>query len=110
MKTALSITTGLVLLGSFPSSTVGDLVFAKTIQGESLCARCELKETEKCQTAIRVQEDKRQVVYYAEDNRVSRDFQAKVCESVKPVTATGTVRERGGKLLITLKEIAVVKS
>ena len=47
MKTALSITTGLVLLSSFPSSTVGALVFAKTIQGEGFCARCELKETEK---------------------------------------------------------------
>jgi hypothetical protein len=109
MKTALSITTGLVLLSSFPSSTVGALVFAKTIQGEGLCARCELKESKQCQTAIRVREDKRRVVYYAEDNRVARDFQAKACESVKPVTATGTVRERGGKLLITLKEIEMIK-
>ena len=51
----------------------GDLPeHSKKLYGEGLCAKCELKETDHCQTAIRVTEGDRKVVYYAKDNEVAK--------------------------------------
>lgn len=77
----------------------------KKLYGEGLCAKCELKETERCQTAIRVTEGDRKVVYYAKDNEVAKAFHAKVCKSVEPVKAVGNVQEQDGKRHITLTYI-----
>ena len=107
MKTTLFTVAFLALLGSFPTSAIGALLFAKTIQGDALCAKHELKETQECQTAIRVAAGTKPVVYYAEPNHLERDFHPKVCRSTLPVTATGTVREREGKRHMCLKDIAV---
>lgn len=46
MKTRLLTLGTLALLGSFPSSTAAALVLDKTIVGDAVCAKCELKETE----------------------------------------------------------------
>lgn len=95
----------LALFSSFPSSTEAALVFAKTIAGEALCAKCELKETEKCQIAIREKAGDASIIYYATDNQIARTFFPKVCKEVVKVTAVGTVRERDGHRQITLKDI-----
>lgn len=109
MKTWLLTLGTLALLGSFPSSTAAALVLAKTIVGEALCAKCELKETEKCQTAIREKVGDVKTIYYATDNQVARKFHSKVCKDAVKVTAVGTVRERDGQQQITLKDIWLEK-
>lgn len=80
---------------------------SKKLYGEGLCAKCELKETDKCQTAIRVPEGDRKVVYYAKDNDVAKAFHPKICKSVEPVKAVGNVQEKDGKRHITLTHIEV---
>lgn len=110
MKTLLLTLGTLALLGAFPSSTSAALEFIKSVKGDALCAKCELKETEKCQTAIRVQDGDKKVIYYATDNQVAQDFHAKVCKATMKVIATGTVRERNGRWQITLMEIQPDKS
>ena len=107
MKTILFALAGSVLL---PVSAVAanDLPeHHKKLYGEGLCAKCELKETEKCQTAIRVTEGDRKVVYYAKDNDVAKAFHPKICKSVEPVKAVGNVQEKDGKRHITLTYIEV---
>jgi hypothetical protein len=82
-------------------------VFAEeqTIKGEALCAKCELHETDKCQTAIRVKVDGKDVIYYAVDNDVAKEFHKNVCKAPAKVTAVGTVEEKDGKKMITLSKI-----
>ena len=77
-----------------------------TITGDGQCAKCSLKETDKCQSAIKTADGK---TYYLADNKVSKDFHDEICKDTKKVTATGTVKEVDGKMELTASKIALVK-
>jgi hypothetical protein len=79
-----------------------------TITGEGKCAKCILKETDKCQNAIQTTEDGKKVTYYLTDNDVSKNFHEDLCKEAKKVTATGTVKEVDGKKELTITKIDVV--
>ena len=81
----------------------------KTLKGEALCAKCELKETAKCQNAVRVEEDGKKVVYYLEDNDATKGFHKKVCTSVIKVVTTGKVSEKDGKKWFAVTKIDEAK-
>ena len=104
------------------AGTLGLLVFALaaqaladdkevTIKGEGKCAKCILKEGDKCQTVIETKEEGKMVKYYVADNEVGKKFTDKdeVCEKAKEVTATGTVKEVDGKKVLTASKIDLVK-
>jgi hypothetical protein len=80
-----------------------------TITGEGKCAKCALKETDKCQNAIQTQEDGKTVTYYVAQNKVSKDFHENLCKETQKVTATGTVKEENGKKVITVSKIELAK-
>src|SRR5258707_9726235 len=76
------------------------------LKGTAVCAKCELKETEKCQDALKVKEDGKEVVYLLADNEVAKKFHGKVCKAPKDdVTVVGTVSEKDGKKIITATKI-----
>jgi hypothetical protein len=77
-----------------------------TITGDGQCAKCSLKETAKCQNAIKTAEGK---TYYLADNKVSKDFHDELCKETKKVTATGTVKEKDGKLQLTASKLELAK-
>ena len=79
------------------------------ISGEGKCAKCLLKETDKCQNAIQVEKDGKKTTYYLVENDVSKKFQENLCEESKKVTATGTVKEVDGKQQLTAKKIELAK-
>lgn len=81
----------------------------KTITGEGKCAKCSLKETEKCQTAVVVEEDGKKVTYYLKDNQVSKDFHDNICKTTAKVKATGKVKDVAGKMELTATKIELVK-
>jgi hypothetical protein len=76
-----------------------------TITGEGKCAKCALKETDKCQNVIQAKEDGKTVTYYLAKNDVSDKFHKNVCQSSKHVTAKGTVKEVDGKKELTVTDI-----
>ena len=80
-----------------------------TVSGTGMCAKCELKETKKCQNAIQVEKDGKKVTYYLEDNQVSKDFHKNVGTTTEKVKATGTVSEKDGKMQLAATKIEVVK-
>jgi hypothetical protein len=80
-----------------------------TITGEGMCAKCALHETEKCQTVIQTQEDGKTVTYYLAQNKVSKEFHENVCKESHKVTATGTVKEKDGKKVLTASKIELAK-
>ena len=76
-----------------------------TITGEGKCAKCSLKEADKCQNVISVEEGGKKVNYYLTQNKVSKEFHENLCKESKKVTATGTVKEVDGKKEFTASKI-----
>jgi hypothetical protein len=91
----------LVATAFLASLAVPVMAGEETIKGEAVCTKCELHETDKCATAIRVGP----IVYYAENNDVAKAFHKNVCQAPAKVVATGTVTEKDGKKTITLTKI-----
>ena len=96
-------------LAAAVSLTVASVFAAEkeqTITGKGMCAKCELKETAKCQNAIQVTAAGKTTTYYLADNPVSKAFHSKVCQAVvEKVTATGTVKTEAGKQVLTASKI-----
>lgn len=82
-------------------------VEVKTITGEGQCAKCSLGETDSCQNAIVTKEGDKKVTYYLVHNAVSKKFHKNVCKDVKKITATGDVKEEGGKKTLEPTKIDV---
>jgi hypothetical protein len=101
---------GLFLLAvATPALAVGTSK-EETITGEAKCAKCMLKETDKCQTVIQA-EDKagKTVNYYLAENDKSKAFHHNVCTETKKATATGTVKKVDGKNVFTVSKIELAK-
>ena len=112
MKRNIAVITGiagLFLLALTTSSFADDKGNEVTITGEGKCAKCILKETDKCQNAIQTTQDGKKVTYYLADNDVSKNFHDDLCKEAKKVTATGTVKEVDGKKELTVTKIEVVE-
>src|SRR5438105_15948788 len=97
MKKGIALLTsvaGLVLALATPSLAADKEV---TIKGEGKCAKCSLKETDKCQNVIQTKEDGKTVTYYLAKNDISNKFHKNICQESQKVKATGTVKEVDGK-------------
>jgi hypothetical protein len=81
-----------------------------TLKGTILCAKCALKEAKKCQTAIKVKEGGKDVVYYFLDKGNKESYHEEVCGGgQREGTVTGVVSEKDGKKYITPKKVAYAK-
>ena len=101
---------GLAML-AWATSTLADKEAGKeiSIAGDAKCAKCMLKETDKCQTVIQAEKDGKKVTYYLVQNEVSNKFHEDVCTDAKKVAATGTDKEVDGKHQFTVTKIALAK-
>jgi hypothetical protein len=81
-----------------------------TITGEGKCAKCALKEADKCQNVIQTKEDGKTVTYYIAKNDIADKFHKNVCTSSKKVTAKGTVKDVNGKKELTVTDLKVVEA
>jgi hypothetical protein len=113
MKKASLILTGIAAFLALALATpafAADSSKEKTITGEAKCAKCMLKETDKCQTVIQAENKKgKSVNYYLASNDVSKAFHQNVCKEAKKVTATGTVKKVNGKNEFTVSKIELAK-
>jgi type 1 fimbria pilin len=80
-----------------------------TISGEAMCAKCELKLQDKCQTVIQVKEGDKTVSYYVAANDVAKAFHPEVCRAPADVKATGTIQTVDGKQILTASSIELTK-
>ena len=103
-------TAGLLLLALATPTIAAEKSKERTLTGEAKCAKCMLKETDKCQTVIQVENKKgKTVTYYLTDNDVSKAFHENVCKEAKKVKATGTAKKSDGKMEFTVSKIDLVK-
>jgi hypothetical protein len=101
---------GLLLVALATPAFAADKPKDRTLTGEAKCAKCMLKETDKCQTVIQTENKKGKTVnYYLADNDVSKTFHQNVCKETKKVTATGTVKKVDGKNEFTASKIELAK-
>lgn len=101
---------GLLLLALATPSFGADASKERTLAGTAKCAKCALKETDKCQTVIQTENKKgKTVTYYVADNEVGKAFHQNVCKEAKKVTATGTVKKVDGKNEFTASKIELAK-
>jgi hypothetical protein len=76
-----------------------------------VCAKCVLHETKTCQNVVQVEKDGKTVNYYLKQNDVSKAAHDPICSGgSEKVTVTGTVKEKGGKEMMTPTKIEVIKS
>ena len=81
-----------------------------TVTGEAKCAKCALKQSDKCQTVIQTEgKNGKKVTYYLADNEAAKSFHANVCHGPKKVKATGVVNKADGKREFTVTKIEEVK-
>lgn len=81
-----------------------------TLKGTILCAKCVLKETKKCTTAIQVKEDGKTVTYYLLDKGNQEDYHEAVCGGDKKEgTVTGVVSEKDGQKWIKPSKVEYAK-
>jgi hypothetical protein len=95
---------GMILLAATPS-----FAKEKTITGEAKCAKCSLKEGDKCQTVVVTDKEGKKVTYYLENNDVAKAFHKNVCSETKKVTVTGTDKKTEGKHEFTATKIELAK-
>src|SRR6516165_89915 len=77
-----------------------------TLKGTILCARCALKESKKCQTAIQVKEGGKTVTYFFKDKGAAEGYHEEVCGGDRHSgIVTGTVSREGEKRFITPKRV-----
>jgi hypothetical protein len=82
----------------------------RTLTGEAKCAKCALKEADTCQNVIVTDSKKgKSQTVYLEQNDVAKAFHENFCKDAKKVTATGTVKKDGKKLVMTASKIELVK-
>ena len=81
------------------------------ITGDAKCAKCSLKEGDKCQTVIQTEgNDGKKVTYYLADTEAAKGFHHEVCSGKsKKVTATGTAKKADGKQEFAASKIEVNK-
>ncbi len=81
-----------------------------TLNGTIMCAKCSLKLTGKCQTAIVVNENGKDVPYIFLDKGASETYHENVCGGGKvPGTVTGIVMEKDGKKWIKPSNVKYAK-
>ncbi len=95
-----------------PAATAKDAPAAKevTLEGTIQCAKCSLKETKTCTTAIVVKEGDKNVTYYFADKGNGESYHENVCGGGKEAgTVTGKEFEKDGKMWITPTKVAYKK-
>ena len=107
MRKLVSLVALIALVGfAYTPTFAKDDAKEVTLKGTAVCAKCELKETDKCQDALKVKEDGKDVVYLLADNAVAKKFHKTICQAPKEdVTVIGTVSEKDGKKIITATKI-----
>jgi hypothetical protein len=77
-----------------------------TLSGEMMCAKCALKEADKCQNVLKVTDGGKETKYYLVQNDVAKSNHKKVCGGSSKATVKGAVKEEAGKKMLTASEIS----
>ena len=110
MKSVCSFAFALVACGVLSAGLRADEKKEVTLKGTILCAKCVLKETPKCTTAIQVKEGEKSITYYFDDKGAKEDYHENVCGGDKKEgTVVGVVSDKDGKKWIKPSKVEYAK-
>jgi len=73
------------------------------LEGEAVCAKCELHTADKCRAAIQVKTaDGKTETYLTEPNDQAKALHKEICKGGKDVTVLGAVSEKDGQKVVTI--------
>jgi hypothetical protein len=109
MRAALSMLLGLGLVFAL---TVSGLAKDKeekeakevTLKGTITCAKCDLKEADKCATVIKAKYKGKDVVFYFDPTSGKKHHKA-ICTTPKEGSVTGAISEEDGKHMIKVSKV-----
>ena len=110
MKILFSLVLGLgvLLVGVVCLSADDKVQETVTLQGTVTCAKCDLKQSDKCATVIKVTKNGKDTVYYF-DKAGNKKYHGDICTSPTKGEVTGIVSEKGGKHTIKVSEVKLDK-
>jgi Family of unknown function (DUF6370) len=109
-KLTLALAAGFLLAGAVNRSFAADKNEV-TITGNMVCGKCTLHLTKECQNVVQVAQGTNTVNYFLVNNAVSKAAHEPICMGApEKVTVTGTVKEKGGKEMMTPTKIEPDKS
>lgn len=80
------------------------------LEGDMVCGKCKLKETDKCSNVVQVKEGEKTVNYYLVDDGAKAKYHADCCQKTAKVTVTGgKVTEKDGKKMLEGATVEVKK-
>jgi hypothetical protein len=100
MKAAWSMALGLAVMCALVLGARADEKKAETLKGTITCAKCDLGTADECATVIKVKD----TVYFF-DTKGGKQYHKEICKKAKEGTVTGTVSEKDGKKIVTVKEV-----
>jgi hypothetical protein len=106
MRTALSLLVALAVVFALSLTAGAEEKKEVTVTGTITCAKCDLKETDKCATVIKGKatgSDKEEVFYF--DDKSNKDNHKKICTEPMKGTVKGTVSEKDGKKVIKVSSV-----
>jgi hypothetical protein len=110
MRSALFVSTAVAVFCLLAVPARAEEKKEVTLKGDIVCAKCELKETKKCTTAIVVKEGNKEITYYFLDKGNKEDYHEEVCGGGrKQGTVKGTVTVKDGKKWITPTKVEYTK-
>ncbi len=104
MKFAWTMLLGLAVVLAFVVTSSADDGKEVTLKGTITCAKCDLKQTDKCATVIKVKEDGKEVVYFF-DKASDKKNHKSICNEPKEGTVKGTVSEKDGKKTVKATKV-----
>lgn len=104
-KLFLTLAAGFMAL-TFTLAALADGTNEVTLSGLMVCGKCKLHITKTCQNVLQVESSGTNVNYFLTQNQVSKDFHPNICQNDgEKATVTGTVKEKGGKEILTATKI-----
>jgi RecG-like helicase len=104
IRTLAVLVLGVAVCFSLNKATAAEEGKEVTLEGKILCGKCELKESEKCATAIVVEKDGKKTTYWF-DMTSSKKYHKDICQEVKEGTVKGTVKKDGEKMVVTVSDL-----
>jgi len=109
LSSKLALVLGVAM--AFTAAAVAADDTAVTLEGQIVCAKCNLKEKDRttCQNVLQVKGEKGETQdYYIAKNDVA-DKYGEVCTAVRAVKVTGVVTEKDGRKWIEARKIEDTK-
>lgn len=104
MKAALKLGLSLAVVLSFLALAQADDKKDEKLKGTITCAKCDLGESPKCHTVVKVKDK-----LYWFDTASNKKYHADTCKKAKEGTVTGAVSEKDGKSFVKVSKVEYAK-